>query len=143
MQDKGILRVIDANYNRFKEGLRVAEDIFRFVLEDDLCREKIRALRHGFDDIVKENFLKDGILTRDSDSDLGRNTDSLELRRDNVFDLVYINLQRAKESLRVLEELFKIVLPAKVSQLKSMRYQIYTLEKEILVAYPEKFKIKQ
>lgn len=143
MVDKGVLRVIDANYNRFKEGLRVAEDIFRFVLEDDSCREKIRVLRHGFDDIVKDNFLKEGILTRDSESDLGRRTDSLELRRDNVFDLVYINLQRAKESLRVLEELFKIVLPVKVSQLKSMRYQIYTLEKEILVAYPEKFKIKQ
>ncbi|MDD5070338.1 MAG: thiamine-phosphate pyrophosphorylase [Candidatus Omnitrophica bacterium] len=143
MLDKGVLRVIDANYNRFKEGLRVAEDIFRFVLEDDSCREKIRVLRHGFDDIVKDNFLKEGILTRDSESDLGRRTDSLELRRDNVFDLVYINLQRAKESLRVLEELFKIVLPVKVSQLKSMRYQIYTLEKEILVAYPEKFKIKQ
>jgi len=38
---KGILRVVDANFNRCKEGLRVVEDIFRFIVEDDKLRKKL------------------------------------------------------------------------------------------------------
>ena len=136
MLEKGILRVIDVNFNRAKEGLRVVEDIFRFILENDTLRKKTRYLRHELDEISKENILKVSILSRDSKSDIGRETDHLEIKRDDVNSLLYINLQRVKESLRVLEEFFKLVIPRKVSKIKTLRYEIYTLEKKIIKKWP-------
>ena len=103
-----LLRIVDANYNRCREGLRVVEDIFRFVVCDDTSRKKIRTLRHSLNGVAKEKVVKDSILTRDSKKDLGQSVDVLEIKRGSVNEIVYANLQRAKESLRVMEELFKI-----------------------------------
>jgi hypothetical protein len=128
-----MLRAIDANYNRCREGLRVVEDVFRFILQDDIFRKKIRVVRHSLDDIAKARILKEAILTRDSKKDLGKKVDNLELKRDSLNDIIYANLQRAKESLRVMEEFFKILIPNKVKSIKKIRYQLYTLEKQILL----------
>ncbi|UCG35613.1 MAG: thiamine-phosphate pyrophosphorylase [Candidatus Omnitrophota bacterium] len=134
--DKRILRVVDANFNRCKEGLRVVEDIFRFILCDDATRRKVRTLRHALDTIAKEKMLREAIATRNSRYDLGKNTDTLEIKRKDVGDILYTNLQRAKESLRVLEEFFKIVSVRKVEQIKKLRYEIYSLEKKIISRWP-------
>jgi hypothetical protein len=131
MEEKGILRVIDANFNRCKEGLRVTEDIFRFIIENDSIRKKIRAIRHALDSIAQEKIIKKAITSRNANTDLGRRVDTLELNRKNSIDILYINLQRAKESLRVIEEFFKIMLPGRVAGIKKIRYQLYILEKEI------------
>ena len=136
MVDKKILRVVDANINRAKEGLRVVEDIFRFVLISDYQRKKVRSIRHNLDKILKEKIVKQAITTRDSIKDSGKATDPLELRRKDCFDIIYANLQRAKESMRVLEECFKIVLPKRVSLIKKLRYELYTVEKNIILKWP-------
>ncbi|MCK4912942.1 MAG: thiamine-phosphate pyrophosphorylase [Candidatus Omnitrophica bacterium] len=136
MVDKGILRVIDANFNRCKEGLRVVEDIFRFVLKHDDLRKILRKLRHSLDKIAQEEILKEAILSRDSKRDLGKKCDNLEIKRKDVNSLIYINLQRVKESLRVLEEFFKLIIPRHVSKIKKIRYEIYELEKKILKKWP-------
>jgi len=136
MLDKGILRVIDANFYRCKEGLRVVEDVFRFVSRNDTLRKKIRKLRHSLDFIIQEKILKDAILSRNSREDPGRGTDYLEIKRDSANSILYVNLQRTKESLRVLEEFFKLIIPRHVSRIKRIRYEIYTLEKEILKFRP-------
>ncbi len=130
MHKKRLLRVIDANFNRLKEALRVVEDIFRFIYEDNGLRKKTRKLRHALDVIADDDKFSEVTLERDSGTDLGRKTDLLELNRKNFSDILFINLQRAKESSRVLEEFFKISFPAKVSVLKKLRYDIYDLEKE-------------
>ena len=136
MVDKKILRVVDANINRAKEGLRVVEDIFRFVTVNDYQRRKIRSIRHDLDKVRKEKIVKQAIITRDSIKDSGKDTDHLELKRRNYFDVVYANLQRAKESMRVLEECFKIVLPKRVALIKKLRYELYTIEKNIILKWP-------
>ena len=136
MVDKKILRVVDANINRAKEGLRVVEDIFRFVLISDYQRKKVRFVRHNLDKILKEKIVKQAITTRDSIKDRGKDTDHLELKRKDYFDIIYANLQRAKESMRVLEECFKIVLPKRVSSIKKLRYELYTIEKNIILKWP-------
>jgi thiamine-phosphate pyrophosphorylase len=130
---KGILRIVDANFNRCKEGLRVVEDIFRFVIKDDNLRKKVRRLRHSLDCVTEEKFFKEAVLSRNSKKDLGRRIDYLEIKRKDCIDILYINLQRAKESLRVMEEFFKIISSAKVSYIKKMRYEIYSLEKKIIL----------
>ena len=130
MYKKRILRIVDANFNRLKEALRVVEDVFRFIYEDDKLRKETRKLRHALDVLVEEKIFNEAILERNSISDLGKKTDVLELNRKDLSDVLFVNLQRAKESSRVLEEVLKIIFPAKVSVLKKVRYDIYDLEKE-------------
>ena len=123
---------MDANYNRGKEALRVIEDIFRFLWIDRKLTKKARLLRHSLTDLIKNKaVLKEMIAQRDSDKDIGKRVDNLELRRESVEDVVYANMQRAKESVRVLEEISKIADKKNVYSLKSMRYNLYSLEKDL------------
>ncbi|MDP2922758.1 MAG: thiamine-phosphate pyrophosphorylase [Candidatus Omnitrophota bacterium] len=135
MFKKGTLRILDANFNRSKEGLRVIEDIFRFVLEDDALRKKIRKVRHSLDGISKKKIFREAILDRNSKKDLGSKVDVLEIKRKNASDILYINFQRVKESLRVMEEFFKIISSREIRYLKKLRYDIYSLEKESFSKY--------
>ncbi len=132
VQNKGILRIIDANFNRCKEGLRVLEDIFRFAYQYDSGRRKVRRLRHSLDSLIKAISLKKGILNRNSQTDPGRKLDSWEAKSKSLIGILDSNFQRVKESLRVLEECFKLAKPACVWTLKKMRYEIYQLEKNAL-----------
>ena len=131
MDHKKILRTIDANFNRSREGLRVVEDYYRFISEKNNLRKRIRKIRHSLDIISKDKKLIINLIaTRDTKNDLGKKVDYLEMARNDAFDIVYTNLQRAKESLRVLEELFKIIDKKKVELFKKIRYEIYAIEKD-------------
>ncbi len=143
MHDKKILRVIDVNFNRAKEGLRVVEDILRFIFEDDSLRKKLRKYRHDLDIVATSKALKNAVRSRDSIGDLGRNADKLEVKRKNSEDILYANLQRVKESLRVLEEFLKIIAKNNVGEIKKIRYHIYELEKTILIKWPTKISLKK
>jgi thiamine-phosphate pyrophosphorylase len=132
---KNIYRVIDANLNRSKEGLRVIEDTFRFIIEDDKLRQEIRNIRHCLDSLKKIKLFKLAIFDRDSEKDLGSKLDVLELNRKNYFDILYVNFQRVKESLRVMEEFLKVICPAKVKQIKKLRYDIYAVERKAFIKY--------
>ena len=136
MAEDKALRVIDVNFNRSKEGLRVIEDIFRFVLENDPLRKKTRNLRHKLDHLAKEKVLKSAILSRKANSDIGRKLDALESKRHSPNNILYVNFQRVKESLRVLEEFFKLVPTSKVTLIKTIRYEVYSLEKKVLKLWP-------
>ena len=46
-----------------------------------------------------------------------------ELKRENLSDIFYANAQRVKESLRVLEEVTKLLDPRCALKLKKLRYQ--------------------
>jgi hypothetical protein len=46
MTNKNTLRLIDANLNRLREGIRVVEDIFRYVYNDKETSSKLKTLRH-------------------------------------------------------------------------------------------------
>jgi len=136
MADKGTLRIVDANFNRAKEGLRVVEDIFRFAISNDRLRKKTRILRHSLDPLSKEKIFQNSILSRCSKEDLGRKTDCLEIKRKDLNSILYANLQRAKEALRVLEETFKLINPEIIPRIKKIRYAIYALEKEAAKIWP-------
>ncbi|MFH1875445.1 MAG: thiamine-phosphate pyrophosphorylase [Candidatus Omnitrophota bacterium] len=135
LEHKGILRILDANINRAKEGLRVVEDIARFIAHDNALRIRLRRLRHQLDVILQIKALRNAIAARNSNRDLGRPTDILELSRARVTDVLYSNLARVKESLRVIEEFSKLIAPSAVAQAKEIRYRLYALEKEVLMRY--------
>jgi len=131
-----IFRVIDVNLNRCKEGLRVNEDIFRFILEDNLMRKKIRLIRHEMDRIAEKLKFKGQLFSaRNASADQGRAVDDLEFKRKDIPEVLFANFQRVKESLRVLEEFLKIADPKKVALAKKNRYLIYELEQKVYKKY--------
>lgn len=132
MQDKKILSIVDANINRLKEGLRVVEDILRFYYRDRILFRNIRNIRHSTSGLVKKLWNLDCLISaRDSAGDEGRKADILEMKRKDIKDILGANLQRAKESLRVLEEFAKLKNRQKSYSFKKQRFAIYELERKI------------
>ena len=133
--DDRIFRIIDANFNRAKEGLRVCEDTARFVLNDRMKTERYKTIRHRLSAVVGALPVKHLIQSRDIESDVGKKTSLPELKRAKVADIFYANSQRSKESLRVLEEFSKLLDSRTAVELKKIRYQIYALEKKIILKF--------
>ena len=128
-----ILRIIDANLNRLKEGLRVCEDICRFILDDRGLSKNYKDIRHKVSQVLEE-FLnaRKIIQTRDIIKDVGKRSVKLEFKRRNFKDIFIANVQRSKESLRVIEEFNKLFDKDIAGQFKILRYKIYDLEKKTI-----------
>ena len=138
-----IYRVIDANLNRAREGLRVCEEVVRFVLDDARLTRRLKRLRHRITGVLKESspvLLK----ARNSNSDVGRNRVKDRESRSGYRDLFLANMERVKESVRVLEEFSKLIdeeIRGKASDrasssFKRIRFRLYTLEKQIIEKFP-------
>lgn len=125
-ENERIYRVIDANLNRLKEGLRVVEDIKRYVFDDAQLAYKIKNLRHKAK-IPANEFIK----FRDADSDVLKKSTKTEQDRQNLDDIMTANIKRAQESARVLEECFKLVNLELSELFKTIRYELYEIEKQL------------
>jgi hypothetical protein len=123
-----LFRVIDANLNRLKEGIRVVEDIMRYKNNDKTLSHKLKNLRHAANIQESLELLK----YRDSTNDVLRQTIKSEMNRTDLTDIILANFKRAQESARVLEELYKLSNATYSENFKHIRYELYTLEKEIL-----------
>jgi len=130
--DKKLDRIIDANYNRAKEGLRVCEDVCRFVWDKKGSTRSYKNVRHRLTDIIGALNIVKAIQSRDMARDVGRRSTVTEFKRNKVADIFYANSQRTKESVRVLEEFTKLRNKRLAEDLKRLRYKIYTLEKNVL-----------
>jgi hypothetical protein len=133
---KNIYTLIDANVNRAKEGLRVVEDVARFIQSNGKTSSRLKSIRHDIDTAVK--LISTGhaelLKNRHSAFDVGRSSkNKSELKRKNTFDIMISNFKRAEESFRVLEEISKLISPKAALMFKELRYKTYELEKETLV----------
>ena len=127
---KNIHRIIDANINRAKEGLRVCEEITRFILNNRNLTSDFKKIRHRIDALLNRLPLNIKLIRdRESLKDAGRTIYAGELKRNNYQDIFFANMQRAKESLRVLEEFAKLIDKTIAIEFKKLRYGIYELEK--------------
>lgn len=124
-----LFRVVDANLNRLKEGIRVIEDIARYVHNDKSLSTRLKTLRHQ----CRIEPLEALLASRDSVNDVLRPTLQSEMNRTDLKSILIANYKRGQESSRVLEELYKIVEPALSERFKQIRYELYTLEKENLL----------
>jgi len=146
--------MIDANLNRSSEGLRVLEDVARFILNDaELCQQ-LRTLRH---DLARETeSVNIGLLSqRDSEHDVGSpyriplrekeinmKTTSLQ----GLLDLVTANAKRVEESLRVVEELAKLPEISPVlnsASFEQARFALYNLERDLISRISRRDKIER
>jgi hypothetical protein len=135
--DKKIYRLIDANLNRSREGLRVVEEVARLYLDNETLSSNIKRIRHKISKIAIEYLEQDKLLKyRNSQKDVGaKGMKGLEKRRDDLKGIVRANLIRAQEALRVLEELGKLVNPEAGEEFKKLRFKIYTVEKKISLLF--------
>jgi len=124
-----LFRVVDANLNRLREGIRVIEDIARYVHNDKALSTSLKNLRHR----CRMDSLEPLLASRDSVHDVLRATMSSEMDRTDLHSLLLANYKRAQESARVLEEMYKLLLPTESERFKQIRYELYTLEKETLL----------
>ena len=103
-EKKAVLRALDANCNRVREGFRVAEDVARFVLNDPKLLNQIKKLRHAVSRTEQRLFKGQALRTfhRDVAGDLGRQThEKSEKIRTSPRNLLTANLKRAQEALRI------------------------------------------
>ena len=124
-----LFRVIDANINRLKEGIRVVEDIMRYRDNNKELSSKLKQLRHK----AKVDETTELLQNRDSINDVLRPTTKSELNRTDIKSIILANFKRAEESSRVLEELYKLHNQEYSENFKYIRYELYNLEKEIVL----------
>jgi hypothetical protein len=130
MKQNNLNRILDANFNRSREGLRVCEDICRFVLSKGEPARQLKTLRHQISAVYKSLDTARLIKSRDVSHDNGKAFDVLEKSRKNWPDIYLANMQRCKESVRVLEEVSKLTYPKKTANIKKIRFKLYELEKK-------------
>jgi hypothetical protein len=131
-KNSSVIRIIDANINRLKEGLRVCEEITRFILNNRSLTSELKEIRHKVDRIILRLPEKIKILNkRDSLHDVGRYIYKNELKRNSYQDIFFANIQRVKESIRVLEEFSKLKSVNAAIKFKEIRYGIYEIERKI------------
>ena len=124
-------RIIDANINRLKEGLRVCEEITRFILNNRSLTLELKKIRHEIDSLSSSLVPRSLLLKeRSAREDVGRLLRGNELKRDSLKDIFFANIQRSKESIRVLEEFSKLININSALKFKRIRYKIYEIEKK-------------
>lgn len=130
-----IIRIFDANLNRGREGLRVVEDLVRFILDDAELSSKIKSARHEITNFARQLPIDeiDFLNARDSKGDVGIELNSLsEDSRSSLAQVAMANIRRSQESMRVLEELSKLYDSNVAIKFKRLRFQLYELEKQVL-----------
>ncbi|MDD3592515.1 MAG: thiamine-phosphate pyrophosphorylase [Sulfurovum sp.] len=126
-----VARLIDANLNRLKEGIRVIEDINRYLYDDASLTSQLKSLRHRLQTLYSQERL----YFRDIENDVQKKSIESELIRRSIKDLLIANFSRAQESARVLEEGFKLIDPALSEIAKEARYSLYGIEKDFFIKH--------
>ncbi|MDS1315912.1 thiamine-phosphate pyrophosphorylase [Aliarcobacter butzleri] len=124
MDNNSSLRLIDANLNRLREGIRVVEDIFRYVYNNKEVATKLKNLKH----LARTQNYYELLETRDVKNDVLRESIKSEQNRDNLNSILIANFKRAQESARVLEEFTKLTSIKDSENFKYIRYELYNLE---------------
>jgi thiamine-phosphate pyrophosphorylase len=124
-----VYRILDANLDRAREGLRVIEEWCRFGLNSPDLTETCKKLRHELGQLHRAEFRS----VRDTPGDVGTQlTHAQELQRVDVNAVLQSNFGRVQEALRVLEEYGKVDDPALGEACKQIRYRVYTLESTLM-----------
>lgn len=138
-----VWRILDANLNRAREGLRVLEDFARFLADNYNVSLTLKSMRHDLVAAEKQLFADAGIgmierlQFRDTEADVGTSqTTEGEQQRSALADVILANARRVEESLRSLEEFGKLVSAPFSAAMKSLRYHAYTVEKSLATLSP-------
>jgi thiamine-phosphate pyrophosphorylase len=122
------LRILDANFNRAREALRVVEDYARFALNDDALSSELKQLRHDLATAVSR-WIEHALLLRNTPGDVGvDNKTPTEFTREDTAAVVTAAGKRLGEALRTIEEYLKTLSPADAAKVELIRYHFYDIE---------------
>lgn len=126
-------RIVDANLNRAREALRVAEDYARFILDDASLCSAAKSMR-GELRRVEEGLPAGALLAgRDTTGDVGTvlSTEA-EADRAGATGVAVAACKRLTEALRAIEEYLKVLSPGSAPAVEALRYRAYTFEQRLL-----------
>lgn len=133
---QNIYRILDANANRAREALRVAEDAARFTLDRPDLAGAMKRLRHDLRTAMDRLDARALLAARDTAGDVGTGISvDAESRRADPADVAWAAMKRLTEALRVLEEFGKTLDPAYAAAVEAVRYRAYDLERRLAEAF--------
>ena len=141
--DAAALRILDANFNRAREGLRVLEEHARFALDDAALTSALKLLRHDLSAIAGSLLGPESLARRDTPGDCGTGitTESEGVRTDTA-SIAAAAAKRLAESLRCIEEYGKLINPSVATQAEQIRYRLYSIEQEMIVTSPRRRRLR-
>lgn len=124
-----LYRILDANLDRVREGLRIIEEWCRFGLNNSHFTDECKQLRQEMALWHNPAFR----AARNTPADPGTQlSHPQEEERDGIASVLQANFCRIQEALRVLEEYAKVYDPHFAAAAKQIRYRVYTLESDLL-----------
>tara|TARA_Y100001968_G_scaffold294253_1_gene300706 strand:- start:11099 stop:12136 length:1038 start_codon:yes stop_codon:yes gene_type:complete len=137
-KDKKIARVIDANLDRAREGLRVIEDWCRFGIDRKDLVVKLKNWRHQLA-LHHHEIYK---LARSASTDQGALLNHpAQKTRQTSNEIVFANCSRVQEALRVLEEFSRQSDPDLAKIAAIIRFEIYEFELTVFKANRKNIRI--
>lgn len=134
MIPSAVARILDANFNRAREALRVMEDHARFVRDDPAGCEAVKRMRHDLATAVSRLPADCLLSARDTPGDVGtRITTDTERQRGQADDVLIAAAKRLPEALRTLEEYGKTVDAEFASAMEALRYRAYEVEQRLML----------
>ncbi len=132
--ERAVYRIIDANFNRAREAMRVIEEFCRFALNSSVLTERAKQLRHELSGCLAKLDTGRLISSRDTLGDVGiGKTVDKQLRRANLSDCFTAGCKRLTEALRTLAEMIQTLNPSIAERMEKLRYAAYALEKDIVL----------
>ncbi len=132
--ERAVCRIVDANFNRAREAIRVVEEFCRFALNSTALSKRARRFRHELCGAIGK--LDEGrlISSRDTPGDVGvAQVVDNQLGRGDLRDCLTAGCKRLTEALRTLAEVIRIENQRLAETIEKLRYDAYTLEKDIVL----------
>jgi thiamine-phosphate pyrophosphorylase len=120
-----VQRILDANLDRSREGLRIIEEWCRFGLNNSQLSQECKNLRQELASFHSPEIR----AARNTAGDVGTElSHPQEEQRQSIEQLLVANFSRIQEALRVLEEYSKLSAGPMSAACKQLRYRVYRLE---------------
>jgi thiamine-phosphate pyrophosphorylase len=126
-----VARLLDANLDRAREGLRVLEDWARFGVDRADLVARTKDMRQRLGRLHRDDYKLARHTATDPAAGMGHPAQQERLSPSQV---VGANAGRVHEALRVLEEFGRSIDPELASEAAALRYGIYDLEVDLLQA---------
>jgi len=140
VMERAAYRIIDANFNRAREAVRAIEDFCRFALNSAELYERAKRLRHELSAAIDKLDAGRLLSSRDTLGDVGvfsvqRSADSVQWTGflHAPRSMLYANFKRLTEALRTLAEVTRAENLPISEAIEKLRYDAYTLEKDIFL----------
>lgn len=128
---QAVHRLLDANLDRAREGLRVVEDWCRFGLDRADLVARLKDLRQRLGQRHRDVYK----LARDTAGDVAVGmAHPAQRQRPQATQVIAANCARVQEALRVLEEFGRGLDDPLAAEAATIRYALYDLEVELLRA---------